>query len=56
MALRFSLTILALTLAVVAAVTLPPLQFRNTNIDDEEDKKLDMAEEEDNFPFKHEPW
>ena len=51
------MTVLALTLAVVAAVTLPPLQFRNTNIDDEEeDKKLDMAEEEDNFPFKHEPW
>ena len=37
MALRFSLTVLAL-----AVVTLG--------------RKLDIDEEEDNFPFKHEPW
>ena len=59
------MTLLVLAVAAVAAVTLPPLQFRDLGIDEEEEgalpplqfrRKLDIDEEEDNFPFKHEPW
>ena len=53
MALRLALTLLALAVTAVAAGSLGTKLESN---EETEPRKLCIEEEEDNFPYNHEPW